>query len=137
MKLLFIFEGSKFFDFFGLKDGWIDEKDGLILWFFIFLSDIMKYLMVDYFGKDIKLYEWVMNEYKEGKVYCLFDLGFLKEVFYYELENMDFCFLKVKCMYLMKVGDILYILWICLRKNGEIISVYCICIVGYVRFFVL
>ncbi|CAH3149112.1 unnamed protein product [Pocillopora meandrina] len=69
----------------------------------------------------------------EGKAYRLFDSGFLKEVFYHELENMDFCFLKAKCTHSMKVGDTPHTSWICSRKNGEIISAYCTCTAGYVR----
>ncbi|CAH3122823.1 unnamed protein product [Pocillopora meandrina] len=115
-KLLFTPEGSKLPDPLGLKDGWIDEKDGLTSWPPIFLSDITKYLMADHPGKDIKLHERVMNEYKEGKAYRLFDSGFLKEVFYHELENMDFCFLKAKCTHSMKVGDTPHTSWICSRK---------------------
>ncbi|XP_066023281.1 uncharacterized protein [Pocillopora verrucosa] len=129
-KLLFTPEGSKLPDPLGLKDGWIDEKDGLTSWPPIFLSDITKYLMADHPGKDIKLHERVMNEYKEGKAYRLFDSGFLKEVFYHELENMDFCFLKAKCTHSMKVGDTPHTSWICSRKNGEIISAYCTCTAG-------
>ena len=43
--------------------------------------------MKDLPGKDIDLHKRVLNEYKERKAFRLFDSGFLKEVYYYELVS--------------------------------------------------
>ena len=114
-----------------LKDGWLGEDTGLTSWPPIFLSDITKYLMADHPGKDVQLHERLINEYKEGKAYRLYDSGFLKEVFFQAIPN-NYCFLKAKCTHSMKLGDAPHTTWVCSRTNGEIISAYCTCVAGYV-----
>lgn len=69
-------------DFLILKDGWAKESESMIFWSSIYLSDIILFLMSDYLGKDVDFYKRVLNEYKEGKAYRLFDFGWLKEILY-------------------------------------------------------
>ena len=65
-----------------LKDNWLRESDSLTSWPPIFLSDITVFLMKEHPGKDVDLHQRVLNEYKEGKAFRLFNSGFLKEVEY-------------------------------------------------------
>ena len=43
--------------------------------------------MKDHPGKDIDLHKRVLNEYKERNAFRLFNSGFLKEVYNYELVS--------------------------------------------------
>ena len=55
--------------------------------------------MSDHPGKDVDFHRRVLNEYKEGKAYRLFDYGWLKEISYSNTKIMDdseYCFLKAK-----------------------------------------
>ena len=46
--------------------------------------------------EDVDLHQRVMNEYKEGKAYRLFEASFLKEVYYNEISaDCECCFLKI------------------------------------------
>ena len=55
-----------------LKD-WLREGDAIISWPPIFLSGITVFLMDDHPGKDVALHERVLNKYKEGKAYRLYE----------------------------------------------------------------
>ncbi|KAK2548654.1 hypothetical protein P5673_031095 [Acropora cervicornis] len=80
-----------------LKDNWLCESDGLTSWPPIFLSDITVFLMKEHPGKDVDLHQRVLNEYKEGKAFRLFDSGFLKEVEYNGVSvDSDYCFMKAR-----------------------------------------
>lgn len=115
-----------------LQDGWLRENNGITLWPPIFLSDITLYLMEDHPGKDIDFQKRILNEYKEGKAYCLFDSGFLKEVCYHQVSpESDYCFLKAKCTHSMKISDTPHTTWVAaLKTSGKIFSAYCTCVAG-------
>lgn len=131
-KLLKTSEGTNLPDPSSLKDGWQDEKSGITSWPPTNLSDITIYLMEDHPGKDIDLKKRVLNEYKEGKAYRLFDSGFLKEAFYHNITlQSKYCFLKAKCTHSMKVMDTPHSTWIAVCKStGKISSAYCTCVAG-------
>ena len=63
-----------------LKD-WLRESDVITSWRPTFLSDITVFPMEDHPGKDVALHERVLNEYKEGKAYRLYESGWLKKKF--------------------------------------------------------
>jgi hypothetical protein len=88
--------------------------------------------MEDHPGKDIDFQKRVLNEYKEGKAYRLFDAGFLKEVLYHQIsKESDYCFLKAKCTHSMKISDTPHTAWIAaLKTSGKIFSAYCTCVAG-------
>ena len=113
-----------------LNDGWVGEKNGMVLWPPIFLSDITMYLMKDHPGNDVSLQRRLLNEYKEG-AYRLYEGGWLKEIQMHVIdEKSQFSFLKAKCTPSMKLNDVPHV-WICAnKKSGDIHSAYCSCTAG-------
>ena len=81
-KLLIAPDKTQMPDPLSLKDNWLRESDDLTSWPPIFLSDITVFLIKEDPGKDVDLHQRVLNEYKEGKAFRLFDSGLLKEVEY-------------------------------------------------------
>ena len=71
-RLLDFGNGSSLPDPSTLKD-WLRESDAITSWPAIFLSDITVFLMDDHPGRDVALHERVLNEYKEGKAYRLYE----------------------------------------------------------------
>ena len=96
-RLLDLGSGSSLPDPSTLKD-WLRESDAITSWPPIFLSDITVFLMEDRPGKDVDLHERVLNEYKEGKAYRLYESGWLKEIYWHPTSTAsEFCFLKANC----------------------------------------
>ena len=87
-----------------LKSGWLCENESITSWPPIFLSDITIFLMADHPGRDVNIYERILNEYKEGKAYRLCE--WLKEI---SMDHMTpdskCCFLKANCTHSMKLTD--------------------------------
>lgn len=110
------------------------ESDAITSWPPIFLSDITVFLMEDHPGKDVALHGRVMNEYKEGKAYRLYESGWLKEIYWRPISTAsEFCFLKTNCTHTMKIGDTPHTAWITAgKKSGKIVSAYCTCVAGQV-----
>ena len=71
-----------------LKDGWVKESESMTFWPPIYLSDRTLFLMSDHPGKDVDFHKRVLNEYKEGKAYRLFDSGWLKEISYQKITGL-------------------------------------------------
>ena len=77
---------------------WLRESGAITSWPPIFLSDITVFLMEDRSGKDVDLHERVLNEYKEGKAYRLYESGWLKEIYWHPTSTAsEFFFLKANC----------------------------------------
>lgn len=116
----------------GLKDCWLTEGEGITTWPPIYLSDITIFLMQEHPGKEVNLHKRVLNEYKEGKAYRLFEAGWLKEVYMHSItSDCRYCFLKTKCTHTMKILDIPHTIWISAHKSsGEILNAYCTCAAG-------
>ena len=130
-RLLDLGNGSSLPDPSTLKD-WLRESDAITSWPPISLSDITMFLMEDHPGKDLALHERVLNEYKEGKAYRLYQSGWLKEIYWHPLSTAsEFCFLKTNCTHTMKIGDTPHTAWIAAdKKCGKIVSAYCTCVAG-------
>ena len=47
--------------------------------------------MEDHPGKDVALHERVLNEYKEGKAYRLYESGWLKEIYWHPISTASEC----------------------------------------------
>ena len=71
-RLLDFGNGSSLPDPSTLKD-WLCESDAITSSPAIFLSDITVFLKDDHPGKDVALHDRVLNEYKEGKAYRLYE----------------------------------------------------------------
>ena len=125
-KLLKMPEGTVLLDPLLLKEGWLRETEGIIFWPPIFLSDITLFLMADDPGKDVDLHERVLNEYKEGKAFLLFESGWLKEVYMHHIStDSQYCLLKANCTHTMKIADTPHKVWIAVCKTtGRIVSAY-------------
>ena len=64
--------------------------------------------MKEHPGKDVDLHQRVLNKYKEGKAFRLFDSGFLKEVKYNGVSvDSDYCFMKARCTHSMSINDVI------------------------------
>ena len=115
-----------------VSDGWIGELEGMELWPKILLSDITLYIMRDHPGNDVTLQKRLLNEYKEGKAYRLYEREWLKEIHINMInQSSKYCFLKAKCTPSMKINDIPHTLWICaMKQSGDIHSAYCSCTAG-------
>ena len=76
--------------------------------------------------KDVDSHKRVLNKYKEGKAYSLFDPACLKEISYQKItEHSEYCFLKAKCTHAMKTSDSPHSTWLCANNNnGFIVSAY-------------
>ena len=97
-----------------LKD-WLHERDAITSWPPIFLSDITVFLMEDHPGKDVALHERVLNEYKEGKAYRLYECGWLKEIYWHPTST----------------ASLPHTAWIAAdKKCGKIVRAYCTCVAG-------
>ena len=70
-----------------LHNGWIGELNGITQWPPILLSDLTLYIMKDRPGNDISLQKRLLNEYKEGKTYCLYSVGWLKQIYIHPVDN--------------------------------------------------
>ena len=116
-RLLDLGNGSSLPDPSTMKD-WLRESDAITSWPRIFLSDITVFLMEDHPGKDVALHERVLNEYKEGKAYRLYESGWLKEIYWHPISTAsEFCFLKANCTHTMKIGDTPHTAWIAADKK--------------------
>lgn len=131
-SLLSIPQGRFLPDSSTLKDGWIGEIEGMKQWPPVFLSDITMYIMKDHPGNDIPLQKRLLNEYKEGKAYRLYEGGWLKEIHLNLMElTCEYCFMRAKCTPSMKIHDVPHNVWICAKKkSGNIHSAYCSCTAG-------
>ena len=85
--LLIMPNGTSVPDPLTLKDGWVKESESMTSWPPIYLSDITL-MMSDHPGKDVDFHKRVLNEYKEGKAYRLFDSGWLKEISYQKITGL-------------------------------------------------
>ena len=120
-KLLIMPNGTSVPDPLRLKDGWVKESESMTSWPPIYLSDITLFLMSDHPGKDFDFHKRVLNEYKEGKAYRLFDSVWLKEISYHKItDDSEYCFLKAICTHSMKISDTPHCAWICANKNNGI-----------------
>jgi hypothetical protein len=118
-KLLQTSDNTKLPDPLLLKDGWLGENEGITPWPPTYLSDITISLMEDHPGRNVDLQKRVLNEYKEGKAFRLFDSGFLKEVSYHQITpESEHCFLKAKCTHSMKIADTQHTTWIAALKSN-------------------
>ena len=80
-----------------LMEGWVKESESMTSWPPIYPSDITLFLMSDHPGKDVDFHGRVLNEYKEGKAYRLFDSGWLKDISYKKItDDSEYCFLNAK-----------------------------------------
>ena len=133
-KLLIMPNGTSVPDPLTPKDGWMKESESMISWPPIYLSDVTLFLMSDHPWKDVDFQKRVLNEYKEGKAYRLYDSGWLKEISYTKItDDSEYCFLKAKCTHSMKISDTPHSAWTCANKNnGFIVSAYCTCVAGFV-----
>ena len=131
-RLLELEDGARLPDPESLKDGWKSEDSSITSWPPIYLSDITIFLMGDHPGKDVVLHERLLNEYKEGKAYRLYESGFLKEIFFHPITSDSlFCFLRAKCIHSMSISDTPHKAWIAAdKKSGKIVSAYCSCVAG-------
>ena len=97
-KLLMAPDKNQMPDPLSLKDNWLRESDGLTSWSPIFLSDITVFLMKEHPGKDVDLHQRVLNEYKEGKAFRLFNSRFLKDFEYNGVSvDSNYCVMKARC----------------------------------------
>ena len=97
------------------------------------MADITLFLTSDHPGKDVDFHKRVLNEYKEEKAFCLFDSGWLKEIYQKITDDSEYCFLKAKCTHSVKISDKPLSACICANKNdGFIVSAYCTCVAGFV-----
>ena len=131
-KLLKIPDGTVLPDPLFLTEGWLRETEGITSWPPIYLSDITVFLMADHPGKDVDLHERVLNEYKEGKAFRLFESGWLKEAYMHQIStNSQYCLLKANCTHTMKIADTPHKVWIAaVNATGRIVSTYCTCVAG-------
>lgn len=131
-KLLKIPDGTVLPDPLFLTEGWLRETEGITSWPPIYLSDITVFLMADHPGKDVDLHERVLNEYKEGKAFRLFESGWLKEAYMHQIStNSQYCLLKANCTHTMKIADTPHKVWIAaVNATGRIVSAYCTCAAG-------
>lgn len=131
-RLLDLGNGASLPDPASLTKDWLGEKDGITSWPPLFLCDITVYLMADHPGKDVTLHERVLNEYKEGKAFRLYDAGWLKEIYWHPVSNESkLCFLKANCTHTMSINNVQHSAWIAAdKKSGKIASAYCSCVAG-------
>ena len=118
-----------------LKAGWEREnEDGLTKWPSVCFSDISDYLKTK---TEVDLMTHLINEYKEGKAYHYFTVGWVKELFYHHIsENSPYCTLKRKVTPSQRVSTKPYNVWVIIEKDspvkpgGKILSAYCTCTAG-------
>lgn len=116
-----------------LKDvsAWISEKEGLKHWPPIYFSDICVFILGKHPGKDVGMRQRMLNEYKEGKAFRYFDNDWLKEIFYYPVNDTDYCLLKAECTPSQRLSHLPHQVWISAHKTeGNIKSAYCSCTAG-------
>ena len=131
-EILLVTPGENLPDPTTLVASWIGESEGMKLWPSIFLCDITMYIMKDHPGNNIPLQRRLLNEYKEGKAYRLYEGGWLKKIQINLLnDSCKYCFLRAKCTPSMKIQDVPHKVWICAEKRcGNIHSAYCSCTAG-------
>jgi hypothetical protein len=113
---------------------WKSEKEGMKDWHPVYFSDICVFILSRHAGKDVGMRERILNEYKEGKAFRYFDNNCrLKEVFFCDLNNLEYCYLKAQCTPSQHLSHLPHNVWVCVHKTkGNIISAYCTCTAGYV-----
>ena len=84
-----------------------------------------------------ELLRHLINEYKEGKAYRYFSVGWVKEVFYHQINPATpFCILKCKVTPSQRVSSKPYDVWAIIEKDsndrpgGTIKNCYCTCTAG-------
>ena len=106
---------------------WISEKEGLKHWPPIYFSDICVFILSKHPGKDVGMRQRMLNEYKEGKAFRYFDNYWLKEIFYYPVNDTDY----TECTPLQHLSHLSHQVWISAHKTeGNIKSAYCSCTAG-------
>ena len=78
-----------------IKDGWIGEENGISKWPSIYYLDISNYMKL--IGPEF--IARLDKEYKLGKAYRYFTDGLVREVFYTEIKNTDYCILKCRVVH--------------------------------------
>ncbi|XP_070543638.1 uncharacterized protein [Ptychodera flava] len=112
------------------EDQWVGEKEGIKCWPPIYISDISDFYKLKNRDNTLDLTSRIINEYKEGKAFRYYADGWLKEVFYHQVPENDYCFLKAKCTPSQKIKDPPHSLWVCATAHDEIHSAYCSCTAG-------
>ena len=94
------------------------------------LSDITQFLLLH---GDIDITNSMLKDYKVGKAYEYFSIGWLQEVFYTKSKDSQNCVLRAKCIPSMRVKDDQHDSWVCInQEDGSIIGAYCTCTAGLV-----
>jgi hypothetical protein len=78
----------------------------------VYFSDICVSILSRHAGKYVGMLERILNEYKEGKAFQYFDNNWLKEVFFCDINNLEYCYLKAQCTPSQRV--------ICLTMFGSV-----------------
>ena len=104
------------------SDQW---KEDVTIWPLVDMGKIFTFILkhkefeTDYIGR-----------YKAEKAYSYFDSKFVGPVACC-LINMDLCILKTEVTPSQKVNDTPRSVWVCVKKNGEIITAWCSCTAGF------
>ena len=103
-------------------------------WPSVYFSDISEYLKQK---TSVELMTHLINEYKEGKAYRYFTVGWVKEVFYHQIsEESTYCVLKCRVTPSQRVSSTPYHVWAIIEKDtqvkpgGKILNAYCTCTAG-------
>ena len=111
-----------------LKQGWLTEADGILLWPMITYPDICDYLKFH----PSELSSSDLSEYKNSKGYSYFKRGWIAQIMYHEIDQSSlFCFVKTDCRASERLRDPPHTLWACIsKKDGVIKSAHCDCMAG-------
>ncbi|XP_061703411.1 uncharacterized protein LOC133515122 [Syngnathoides biaculeatus] len=111
-------------DPYNLKNGWVDDPS---LWPDITFTDIYFYL-VDAPGQFTHA---SLKAYKSLKAYEYVESGQMHPVFYYNVEQSPYCFLKTKVIPSQRPRDKPHQPWTCLNKSeGTVYCTHCTCLEG-------
>ena len=106
------------------EDGWKSEEEGISFWPLIPTFYIIRFLMMDSAVEDL-------CDYKSSKAYSYFERGWLGNIFYLDVNNSPFCFMKTDCRPSQRISDVSHKLWLLISKaDGNVIRAHCTCMAG-------
>ena len=111
-----------------LKEGWLSEENGIVLWPVVTYPEIYNYFMFH----PSELCSSDLNDYKNSKGYSYFKRGWIGQISYHSIhETSNFCILKTDCRASERLRDPPHKLWACIsKKDSTIKSAHCDCMAG-------
>ena len=113
---------------FDVKEGWMDEENGITQWPMLMYPDIFTYL--SFYPSELPSKD--LSDYKNCKAYSYYKNGWLQPLLFHPItEKSKYAVFKGECRKSEKINDPFHKFWVVVEKNSsKIRSAHCTCMAG-------